>query len=138
MAGVWYRAGRAAYGYLPAWQTMSLEQAREAFRRDILAYNELWVGTTDGRVVAYFAMQGSVIDRLYVDPAEQRQGWATRLIKHAKRLSPQGLELYTHQENAAARALYEKHGFIAVKFGVSPPPESALDVEYHWRPGKSR
>jgi hypothetical protein len=30
--------------------------------------------------------------------------------------------------------LYEKHGFKAVKFGLSPPPESAPDVEYRWRP----
>jgi hypothetical protein len=43
------------------------------------------------------------------------------------------LELHTHQENHAARQLYEKHGFRAVKFGLSPPPEGAPDVEYHWR-----
>lgn len=24
--------------------------------------------------------------------------------------------------------------FVAVRFGTSPPPESAPDVEYHWRP----
>jgi hypothetical protein len=30
--------------------------------------------------------------------------------------------------------LYERHGFKAVKFGTSPPPESAPNVEYHWRP----
>jgi hypothetical protein len=49
-------------------------------------------------------------------------------------VSPSGLELRTHQENHAARALYEKQGFVAVGFGLSPPPESAPDVEYHWRP----
>ena len=27
---------------------------------------------------------------------------------------------------------FEKHGFVAVKFGISPPPESAPDVEYAW------
>jgi ribosomal protein S18 acetylase RimI-like enzyme len=52
----------------------------------------------------------------------------------AKRLHPNGLELHTHQENHAARRLYEQHGFRAVKFGLSPPPENAPDVEYHWRP----
>jgi len=31
---------------------------------------------------------------------------------------------------------YEKHGFIASRFGTSPPPESAPDVEYHWRPSR--
>lgn len=41
---------------------------------------------------------------------------------------------YTHQENHAARSLYERRGFTAVQFGMSPLPESAPDVEYHWRP----
>ncbi len=30
-------------------------------------------------------------------------------------------------------AFYEKNGFIAEKYGISPPPESEPDVEYHWR-----
>ena len=55
-------------------------------------------------------------------------------IAFAKTLHPDGLELHTHQENHAARQLYERHGFRAVKFGLSPPPENAPDVEYHWRP----
>jgi hypothetical protein len=32
--------------------------------------------------------------------------------------------------------LYEGQGFVAVKYGLSPAPESAPDVEYHWRPGQ--
>jgi GNAT superfamily N-acetyltransferase len=128
---VWHRAGRTAF---PTWQTFTLEQARAVFHKVILAHCDIWVGTRDERIVAYLAMKGSYLDRLFVDPSEQRQGWGTRFINFAKQRSPNGLELHTHQENQAARALYEKHGFVAVKFGVSPPPESALDVEYHWRP----
>jgi len=134
VVGVWHRAGLAAYTYLPTWQAFTLEQARKVFREVILANCDLWVGVSDERVVAYLAMQGSYIDRLYVDPPEQHKGWGTRLIEYAKALQPQGLELYTHQENAGARALYERHGFVAVRFGISPAPESAPDVEYHWRP----
>jgi ribosomal protein S18 acetylase RimI-like enzyme len=94
----------------------------------------IWVGTLDEQIIAYLAMNGSYIDRLYVDPPEWRKGWGTRFVNLAKQLSPQGIELHTHVENLAARALYERHGFKAVKFGTSPPPESAPDVEYHWRP----
>jgi GNAT superfamily N-acetyltransferase len=136
-AAVWHRAGLAAYFYLPTWQTFTLEHARRVFHDVIRAKNALWVGTLDERIVAYLAMNGSYLDRLYVDPGEWRQGWGTRFIELAKTLSPQGLELPTHQANSAARALYEKHGFTAVKFGTSPPPESAPDVEYHWRPASS-
>ena len=77
-------------------------------------------------------MNGSYIDRMYVDPSEWRTGWGTRLVEFAKNLFPDGLELHTHQQNAVARAFYERHGFTAVKFSMSPPPECAPDVEYHW------
>jgi len=79
-------------------------------------------------------MNGSFVDRLYVDSSEWRRGWGKRLIKLAKKLSPEGLELHTYVENAAARAQYEQTRFKAVKFGINPPPESAPDVEYYWRP----
>jgi phosphocarrier protein FPr len=73
----------------------------------------------------YLAMRDSYIDRLYVDPAEWRTGWGTRLVEFARQVSPQGLELHSHVVNAPARMLYEREGFRAVRFGVSPPPESA-------------
>jgi len=133
VAGVWHRAGQAAYTFLPTWQDLTLEYAHVVFRQAILPHCQLWVATRDDRVAAYLAMRKSYIDRLYVDPPAQRQGWGSRLLKHARSLYPGGLELHTHQENHAARAFYERHGFVAVKFGISPPPESAPDVEYHWR-----
>jgi len=134
VVGVWYRSGMAAYTCLPTWQAMTLEQARLVWTNIIRPKCTIWVGTLDEQIVAYLAMSGSYIDRLYADPAEWRKGWGTRFVNLAKQLSPQGLELHTHVENLAARALYERHGFKAVRFGTSPPPESAPDVEYHWRP----
>jgi hypothetical protein len=70
-------------------------------------------------------MTGSYIDKMFVDPAEWRQGRGTRLVLLAKTLHPNGLELHTHQENHGARQLSEKHEFRPVKFGMSPPPEHA-------------
>jgi TDG/mug DNA glycosylase family protein len=134
VVGVWHRSGRAAYTYLPTWQAFTLEQARDVFRRTILGRCDLWVTEENGEVVGFLAMSASYIDRLYVDPSSQRRGWGRRLLLHARALSPRGLELHTHVENHPARTLYEQHGFVAVRYGVSPPPESAPDVEYHWRP----
>lgn len=132
--GVWHRSGLAAYPYLPTWQALTLETAAFVFRTIICPSTTIWVGELEGHVVAYMAMKGSYIDRLYIDPPEWRRGWGRRFIEFAKDHSPSGLELHTHQENRAARALYESEGFVAVRFGISPPPESAPDVEYHWRP----
>lgn len=44
--------------------------------------------------------------------------------------------VWTHQKNSKARAFYEKWGLTAVRFGMSPPPESEPDVEYQWRPAR--
>jgi ribosomal protein S18 acetylase RimI-like enzyme len=137
VAGVWHRAGKLAYPYLPRWQELTLEKAREVFREIIAGNCRIWVITAGGRVVGYLAMQDAYIDRLYVDPMEQRRGWGSRLIELAKRMHPKGLRLHTHQANHPARAFYERHGFRAVRFGVSPPPESAPDVEYAWRSEES-
>ena len=124
-----------AYRFLPTWQALTLERAGDIFRQGIRPRCNIWVGTRNGQVVAFLAMAGSYIDRMFVDPVEWRKGWGTRLVFLAKSLHPDGLELHTHRENHAARLLYEKHGFRAVKVGLSPPPEGAPDVEYCWRPG---
>lgn len=137
VAALWHRAGRAAYPYLPTWQAFDAGDALAVFREAIAALCEIWLLERDGDVVAFLALQPGYVDRLYVDPAVQRSGLGTRLVLHAKALHPRGLSLHTHQENTAARAFYERHGFRAVAFGTSPPPESAPDVAYRWDPAAS-
>ncbi len=132
VADVWHRSGRAAYPFLPTWQAFEADEARKVFRDVIVPGREIWVATDGERIVGYLALDGPYVDRLYVDPPDQRRGWGARLLVHAKSRHPLGLSLHTHQENHAARAFYELHGFVAVRFGLSPPPESAPDVEYHW------
>jgi hypothetical protein len=102
VVGVWHRSGQAAYTYLPTWQTFTRDEAARVFRDVIRAQCELWVGTLDERVVAYLAMKGDYVDRLYVDPVEWRRGWGERLVLFAKGLCPTGLTLHTHQENDSA------------------------------------
>jgi GNAT superfamily N-acetyltransferase len=131
---VWHRSGRVAYRFLPTWQALTLERTGAVFREVIRPRCDIWVGTRHEPVVAFLAMAGSYVDWMYVDPTEWRKGWGTRLILLAKTLRPHGPKMHAHQEDHAARQLYETPGFRAVEFGLSPPPESAPDVEYHWRP----
>jgi ribosomal protein S18 acetylase RimI-like enzyme len=137
VVGVWHRAGKLAYPYLRGWEELTLQKARQVFREVIASNCSIWLATDAGRIVGYLAMQDDYVDRLYIDPAQQRKGWGSRLLEHTRRMHPHGLHLHTHQENHAARAFYERHGFRAVRFGVSPPPENAPDVEYAWRAGGS-
>jgi ribosomal protein S18 acetylase RimI-like enzyme len=105
------------------------------FRDHILSQNKVFVVDSDQRPVAFMAMKDEFIDQLYVHPDYQNRGIGKALLDYARRLSPEHLWLYTLQININARAFYEKNGFIAEKFAVSPPPESEPDVEYHWRKG---
>ncbi|RIK29290.1 MAG: histone acetyltransferase [Anaerolineae bacterium] len=110
---------------------------RAYFQNKVLQSNTVWVAEKGTRVAAFMAMENEFIDQLYVDPDFWRQGIGERLLAHARKLSPAHVWLYTLQINVNARAFYEKNGFVAEKFGVSPPPESEPDVEYHWRQSQS-
>ena len=103
----------------------------------VLKENRIWVVEIDQHPVAFIAMNDDFIDHLYVHPDYQQRGIGKALLDHARQLSPEHLWLYTLQININAQAFYEKNGFVAEKFGISPPPESEPDVEYHWRKGIS-
>jgi putative acetyltransferase len=104
------------------------------FRDHILPENQIWVvaESETARPIAFMAIKEDFIDHLYVHPDHWRKGIGQRLINHARTLSPQHLWLYTLQININARTFYEKNGFKAIEFGVSPAPEGEPDVKYEW------
>lgn len=106
---------------------------QDYFRDHVLKENHVWVAEIDPRPVAFMAIRNDFIDHLYVHPDYQNRGIGKALLEHARQFSPEHLWVYTLQANVNARAFYEKYGFTAEKFGLSPPPENEPDVEYHWR-----
>jgi ribosomal protein S18 acetylase RimI-like enzyme len=134
VAELWHVTKKDAYRYLPLEQERTFEDDFKFFLEKLVPRCDVWVSEREGQLVGFLAIQGSYVDRLYVLPRFQRVGVGAALIKHAMELSPVGLELHTHQKNLVARSFYERYGFVATKFGVSPAPESEPDVEYQWRP----
>lgn len=131
---VWNTTKRDTYDFIPQEQGRTVEEDGAFFREHILPRCAIWIAVEAGEVLGFLALAKSYLDRLYVRPDAQRRGVGAALFAKATRLSPRGLELHTQVKNYNARAFYEKHGFVAVRFGVSPPPESEPDVEYQWRP----
>ena len=129
---LWFEAETVAMPKLMQRMGHTLEDAREYFQKAVVAECQVWVYEQDGVPLGFFAIQGELLDRLYVDPTYHRQGIGQALLMKARQLLPKHMWLFTHAENKMARAFYEKNGFIAEKFGVSPEPESEPDVEYHW------
>ena len=107
---------------------------RDYFKNHVLPENEVWIAEAAHRIVAFMAMKNEFIDHLYVHPEFQRRGVGGMLLDFAKKRSPSHVWLYTLQINLNARTFYEKNGFVAEVFGVSPAPENEPDVQYHWRP----
>jgi len=131
---VWHATKRDTYDFIPQERDRTVDEDRAFFQSVIQPSCGLWVALEDGRVLGFLALRQSYVDRLYVHPDAQRRGVGSALLQHAIALCPSGIELHTHVRNGKARAFYEKEGLVAVKFGISPPPESEPDVEYHWRP----
>jgi GNAT superfamily N-acetyltransferase len=119
-------------------RAVTAEISVRVFREVIAVENLIWGAVQENCIVGILAINGSEIDRMYVRPGAQRCGIGTALLQKARELSPSGLELFTHEENRAARTFYEKHGFRPVRFGISPPPESEPDVLYRWTPDSRR
>ena len=132
---LWHVTRKATHApFIAMEQGIDLEDSRRYFRETVLGKTRLFVAEAGGELRGFLALEGSYLDRMYVHPDHQRRGIGSALLARARELSPAGLSLHTHQKNANARAFYEKHGFRAVRFGVSPPPENEPDVEYRWEP----
>lgn len=132
---MWHETKVLAYPYLRSEQSYTVETDTAFFREHIAPRCEIWLAESDAGIVGFLALDGRYLDRLYVHPGAQRSGVGTALLEKAKELSPQGIELHTHQQNVSACVFYEEQGFRAVRFGTSGPPECAPDVEYAWRSG---
>jgi putative acetyltransferase len=134
LVALWHATKRDAYPYLPTEQAYTLETDTRFFREHLVPRCQIHVATEADELLGFLALSGSYVDRLYVHPQRQRGGVGRALLETAKAVSPRGLELHTHRQNVAACSFYERHGFRAVRYGTSAPPESAPDVLYHWRP----
>ena len=129
---LWRRAREIAFPDFQRRKGHSFEEDCAYFQNVILKENAVYVADTNSVVVGFLAIKDDFIDHLFISPDHQRQSIGTSLIEFARRLSPEKLWLYTFQSNVNGRAFYEKNGFVAIKFGVSPAPQSEPDVLFEW------
>jgi ribosomal protein S18 acetylase RimI-like enzyme len=131
---MWRQSKRSAFPYVAAIQQYTLENDLAYFQNTLVAKCEIWLAWRKARVVGMLALEGRLIDQLFVAVEAQRAGIGTVLVRKAMERSPEGLALFTFRKNFPARAFYEKQGFRVVRFGVSAAPENEPDVEYCWSP----
>jgi len=132
VVALWSRSKKRAYPWLAVEQAHTPAEDLAYFRDSVCGRCEVWVAVRGGAIAGLLALESGHVDQLYVEPSDQGSGVGSALVAHAKQLHPRGLSLFTLQRNARARAFYEARGFRAVRFGVSPAPESEPDVRYEW------
>jgi GNAT superfamily N-acetyltransferase len=128
----WHETNVRTYTYVAEHQRHTLDDARRFFTDVVLPTCAVLVAERDGRRAAVLAQEGCWIRQLAVFDGHRRCGVGRALVAAARVRSPGELRLHTFQRNVAARAFYETDGFVAVRFGISPAPESEPDVEYRW------
>ncbi|MEZ5218400.1 MAG: GNAT family N-acetyltransferase [Ilumatobacteraceae bacterium] len=85
--------------------------------------------------VGMLAVRAGHLDHLYLAPPWWGSGIGSACIAEAKRRSPDGLSLWTFQDNAGARRFYARHGFAEVELtDGSTNEERSPDVRMVWRP----
>ncbi len=62
-------------------------------------------------MAGFIALKGPHVDQLFVDPSCHRRGAGSALLEQAIASAPGRITLDVLEQNFAARAFYEKHGF---------------------------
>ncbi|MFH9349558.1 GNAT family N-acetyltransferase [Kitasatospora sp. NPDC017646] len=101
----------------------------------VLADTRVWLAEDagTGALLGFAALDGDLLDHLYLRPDVRRRGIGTLLLEAVKEASPERLSLHVFQKNTGARAFYERHGFVLVDSDDgSRNEENEPDMTYRW------
>lgn len=94
-----------------------------------------WVRVAEigGDICGFIARNDQEVNALYVRGDARSQGVGGALLKEAQEMSPE-LELWTFQENIAARRFYADHGFYEISRTNGETNDERLpDIQLQWR-----
>ncbi|MGW1163513.1 N-acetyltransferase family protein [Streptomyces sp. NPDC002519] len=128
----------AAMPYLPP-QRRDHQQVTRWIEDVVLKACRVWVAVREMEIVGYAALEGDMLEHLYLRPDVRRRGIGTVLLDEVRRHSPDGVSLHVFQQNTEARAFYEHHGFrvLATSDGRGNM-EKLPDMTLRWAPDRAR
>jgi len=108
-------------------------------REELVPHEEVWLAeSAGGELLAVMALTSTWLEHLHVRPDLTGRGVGSLLVEHAKRLQPQGLQLWVFESNVRAVAFYQRHGFVTVeRTDGSGNMEGQPDLRMLWRPTPS-
>lgn len=134
IAAVHQASRQATMPYLPP-QRRTHGEVTRWIREIVLPQCHTFVATRGPELLGYAAVQGDLLDQLYLRPDVRRRGIGTLLLDAARRHRPGGLYLHVFQLNTDARAFYAHHGFRVVSADDgSANMENLPDLTLRWTP----
>jgi ribosomal protein S18 acetylase RimI-like enzyme len=128
----------ATMPYLPP-QERSHEEVTRWIRDVLLRQCRTWVAVRETEIAGYAALDGDMLEDLYLRPDARRQGIGTLLLDEVRRHSPDGVSLHVFQQNTDARAFYESHGFTVFDTNDGDRNmENLPDMTLRWTPDSAR
>ncbi len=126
-----FRRSRAVLTFLPELHTA--DEDLWFVREVLIGEQQVTLAERDGQLLGFMAEHEGWITQLYLDPDVRRAGVGTALLADAKGRNVE-LTLWCFTANAAARAFYEKHGFVSVEATNGDGNEARLpDMRYWWK-----
>ncbi|WP_137936919.1 GNAT family N-acetyltransferase [Chitinivorax sp. B] len=96
----------------------------------------IMVAMQDTRIVGFYMLnehaEGWWLDQLYLLPDVTGQGIGSTLLAHAMNRAGRPLMLYTFADNHGARRFYERHGFVAIRYGDGSDNEEGVPDVCYW------
>jgi len=128
----------ATMPYLPP-QKRNHDQVTQWVEDVLLKSCRTWVAVRDGEILGYAALEGDMLEHLYLRPEVRRRGIGKLLLDQVRRHSPDGVSLHVFQQNTDARAFYELHGFTVLDTSDGHRNMERLpDMTLRWTPQDAR
>lgn len=126
---IWRDAVDVTHGFLTAEHRVDID----AIVAEWLPTADLWlVDDESGRAVGFLAMDGTLIDALFVDPAVHGRGYGTALLNQALKLAPEAT-VDASEQATNALPFYEARGFVRTGRSETDPggrPYPLIHLKY--------
>lgn len=107
LLALWRRSVAATHQFLAPGE---VETLAPLVRSQVLGRLEVWVLEHEGRPVGFMALDGAMVEALFLDPTHFRRGGGGQLLAHA-RASKGPLRVDVNEQNADALRFYLAGGF---------------------------